>query len=203
MVRIKVPYGSMTPEQLEMLGHVADTLQPGLGPHHHPPERPVPLRPARAGPRAAAGPGVGRPHHPGGVRRHRPQRPGCHLAGACPFEVLDISPWAEADLPALPPPPLRPAAAPQVQDQLLGLRHRLRPGHVQRRRARRRGPPLARTARSSPASGSSWPAASGANPHPAQALEEFTPREELLATIEASCGPSTTTATATTSCGPG
>ena len=25
----------------------------------------------------------------------------------------------------------------------------------------------------------------GANPHPAQALEEFTPREELLATLEA------------------
>ena len=43
-------------------------------------------------------------------------------------------------LPALPAQPHRPAPAPQVQDQLLGLRHRLRPGHVQRRRRDRRHP---------------------------------------------------------------
>ncbi len=60
---------------------------------------------------------------------------GCHLAGACPFEVLDISPWAEATFQHFLRNPHRPAHAPQVQDQLLGLRHRLRPGHVQRRRA--------------------------------------------------------------------
>ena len=43
----------------------------------------------------------------------------------------------------------------------------------------------------------------GANPHPAQALEEFTSREDLLPTIEAMLRTfRTTTATATTSCGP-
>ena len=42
----------------------------------------------------------------------------------------------------------------------------------------------------------------GANPHPALALEEFTPREELLATIEAILRVRTTTATATTSSAP-
>ena len=59
---------------------------------------------------------------------------GCHLAGACPYEVLDISPWAEAAKEHFLRNPLAPAAAPQVQDQLLGLRHRLRPGDVQRHR---------------------------------------------------------------------
>src|SRR5438034_3370932 len=31
MVRIKVPYGSLTPDQLEMLAHVADTYSRGWG----------------------------------------------------------------------------------------------------------------------------------------------------------------------------
>ena len=37
---------------------------------------------------------------------------GCHLAGACPQEMLDITPWAEGDhrLPA--PPPVRASACP-------------------------------------------------------------------------------------------
>ena len=47
MVRVKVPYGSMTPEQLEMMALLAEPLQPRLGPHHDPPEHPVPLRRAR------------------------------------------------------------------------------------------------------------------------------------------------------------
>ena len=42
----------------------------------------------------------------------------------------------------------------------------------------------------------------GANPHPAQALEEFTAREELLPDDRGDPAGSTTTATATTSCGP-
>src|SRR3712207_9295211 len=31
MVRVKVPYGSLTPEQLEMMAHVADTYSRGWG----------------------------------------------------------------------------------------------------------------------------------------------------------------------------
>ena len=54
MVRVKVPYGPVTPEQLDMFAHVADTYSPWVGPHHDPPERPVPLRAARAGPEADA-----------------------------------------------------------------------------------------------------------------------------------------------------
>src|SRR5438445_1525123 len=31
MVRVKVPYGSLTPEQLDMFGHVAETYSRGWG----------------------------------------------------------------------------------------------------------------------------------------------------------------------------
>ena len=47
MVRVKVPYGSITPEQLEMMGYLVDDVLARLGPHHHAAEHPVPLRRAR------------------------------------------------------------------------------------------------------------------------------------------------------------
>src|SRR5467141_2087440 len=56
MVRVKIPYGRLQPEQLEMLAYIAETYSRGWA--------------------------------------HNTTR--CHLAGACPYEVLDISPWAEA-----------------------------------------------------------------------------------------------------------
>ncbi|MCA1692953.1 MAG: nitrite/sulfite reductase, partial [Actinobacteria bacterium] len=31
MVRVKIPYGSLSPEQLEMLGHIAETYSRGWG----------------------------------------------------------------------------------------------------------------------------------------------------------------------------
>ena len=85
---------------------------------------------------------------------------GCHLAGACPLRGARHHPVGRGRVPALPAQPARPAPAPQVQDQLLGLRHRLRPGDVQRRRRHRRQPARSTTAPSSPASGCSSPAAS-------------------------------------------
>ncbi len=108
---------------------------------------------------------------------------GCHLAGACPQEVLDITPWAKAThrLPA--PPPVRAAAAPQVQGQLLGLRDRLRPGDVQRRRRGRDHAHASPTARTEAGFKVFIAGGLGANPHPAQALEDFTAREDLLPTI--------------------
>ena len=109
---------------------------------------------------------------------------GCHLAGACPFEVLDISPWAEA-----------------------AFQHFLRHGYSQRlpRKFKINFSGCATDCGQAmfndvgviavnrpTADGSVEPGfrvfvagGLGANPHPAQALEEFTPREELLATLEA------------------
>ena len=91
---------------------------------------------------------------------------GCHLAGACPHEVLDITPVGRGRVPALRAQPARAAAAAQVQDQLLRLRDRLRPGDVQRRRRDRR-----RRARSTTATVESGfrvfiAGGLGANPHP-------------------------------------
>ena len=56
-------------------------LQPWLGAPHHPAEHPVPLRRARAGADAPPGPGPGGPDDPGGVRRHRAQH---HRAATWP-----------------------------------------------------------------------------------------------------------------------
>ena len=64
MVRVKIPYGRVEPDQLEMFGYLAETYSRGLGAPHHPPERPVPLRAARDGRRGAAAPRVGRAHQP-------------------------------------------------------------------------------------------------------------------------------------------
>ena len=64
MVRVKVPYGSITPEQLDMFGHVADEYSRGWG--HITTRQNIQfhfVRP-RAGPRRAARPRLGRPHHP-------------------------------------------------------------------------------------------------------------------------------------------
>ena len=131
-----------------------------LGAPHHPPERADALRPARADARAPAPAGVGRPDDPGGVRRHRPQRDRLPPRWRLPVRGARHQPVGEGDDRLLPPQPVCTAHAAQVQDQLLGLRHRLRSGHVQRRRRHRREPAQAPTAPSSPASRCSWRAGS-------------------------------------------
>ena len=202
MVRVKIPYGSLRPEQLEMLAHIARGVLPGLGPHHHPAERAVPLRGPGADPRRDARPRLGRADHPGGLRRHRPQRGRLPPGRRLPVRGARHQPLGRGDVPALPPPPLRPAPAPQVQDQLLGLRHRLRAGHVQRRRRRGRHPGPARRHAWSPASGSSSPAASAPPPTRPRRWRSSRPGRTCWPPSRRSCGSSTTTATATTSSGP-
>ena len=124
-----------------MIGHIADDVLPRLGPHHHPPEHPVPLRRARAGPRGAcatsASVGLTTREACGDTVRNvhgLPPRRRLPVRGARHHAV------GRGRLPALPAQPARPAPAPQVQDQLLRLRHRLRPGDVQRRRRHRHHP---------------------------------------------------------------
>ncbi len=144
MVRVKVPHGSLVPEQLEMLGYLADEYSRGWAPPHHPPERADALRAAGADARAAAPAGVGRPDDPGGVWRHRPQRDGLPSRRRVPVRGARHQSLGKGDDRLLPAQPVRAAHAAQVQDQLLGLRHRLRSGHVQRRRRHRRQPAQAR-----------------------------------------------------------
>ena len=109
---------------------------------------------------------------------------GCHLAGACPLEVLDITPWAEATARYL----LRNPYAQRLPRKfkinfsgcatdcgqamfndvgVIGVTRPLPDGTVE------------------PGFRVFIAGGLGANPHPAQALEEFTAREDLLPTIEA------------------
>ena len=109
---------------------------------------------------------------------------GCHLAGACPYEVLDISPWAEATKALFLRNPLSQRLPRKFKINFSGcatdcgqamfndvgviaVNRPLPDGTVE------------------PGFKVFIAGGLGANPHPAQALEEFTSREDLLPTIEA------------------
>ncbi|MGH9023050.1 MAG: nitrite/sulfite reductase [Acidimicrobiia bacterium] len=184
MVRVKIPYGSLAPEQLEQLGRVAREYSRGFG---HITTRQnvqfhfVALERVPALLRDLAAVGLTTREACGDTVRNVT---GCHLAGACPYEVLDISPWAEAT-----------------------FRHFLRHPYAQRLPRKFKinfsgcatdcGQAMFNdvgvVAVSRPLADGTLEAGFrvflagglGANPHPAFALEEFTVREELLPTLEA------------------
>ena len=184
MVRLKAPYGSVTPEQLEALGDISERYSRGWG---HLTTRQnvqfhfVQLERVPEMLRDAARVGLTSREACGDTVRNVT---GCHLAGACPYEVLDISPLAEAT-----------------------FRHFLHHPYAQRLPRKFKvnfsgcitdcGQAMFNdvgvVAVSRPRPDGTTEAGFrvfiggglGANPRAAQALEEFTPREELLATIEA------------------
>src|SRR5437764_3315427 len=184
MVRIKVPYGSLNPEQLEMLGHIGETISRGWGHittrqniqfHFVQLERVPDLL------NDLASVGLTTREACGDTVRNIT---GCHLAGACPFEVLDISPWAEAAFRHFLRNPYAQRLPRKFKINFSGCTTDCGQamfndvGVVAVTRAREDGT-VEPGFRVFVAGGL------GANPHAAQALEEFTPREELLATIEA------------------
>jgi sulfite reductase (ferredoxin) len=184
MVRIKFPYGSVTAEQLDLLADVSERYSRGWGhlttrqnvQFHY-----VQLEQVPALLRELASVGLTTREACGDTVRNVM---GCHLAGACPFEVLDISPWAEAT-----------------------FRHFLHHPYAQRLprkfkinfsgcvtdcgQAMFNDVGVVAVARPRPDGTAEagfrvfMAGGLGANPHPAQALEEFTAREDLLPTIEA------------------
>ncbi len=184
MIRVKLPYGGVTAEQLDVFGRIADEYSRGWGHittrqniqfHFVDLER-VPdllseLADAGLTTREACG---------DTVRNVM----GCHLAGACPFEVLDISPWAEATFKHFLHHPYAQRLPRKFKINFSGcvtdcgqaLFNDV--GVVAVGRPKDDGTVEAGF-RVFIAGGL------GANPHPAQALEEFTPREQLLETIEA------------------
>jgi sulfite reductase beta subunit-like hemoprotein len=109
---------------------------------------------------------------------------GCHLAGACPFEHLDISPWAEAAFQHFLHHPLAQRLPRKFKINFSGC-------ETDCGQAMFNDVGVIATTRTlddgSREAGFRVFVAGGlgANPHPALALEEFTPREDLLATIEA------------------
>ncbi|HEX6310768.1 MAG TPA: nitrite/sulfite reductase, partial [Acidimicrobiia bacterium] len=184
MVRVKVPHGSLTPEQLEMLGHIADEYSRGWG---HLTTRQnvqfhfVQLEQTPGVLRLLASVGLTSREACGDTVRNVT---GCHLAGACPFEVLDISPWAQATTDFFLRNPYAQRMPRKFKINFSGCVTDCGQamfndvGVIAVNRPRPDG--------SVEAGFKVFIAGGlGANPHPALALEEFTPREELMPTLEA------------------
>jgi sulfite reductase beta subunit-like hemoprotein len=184
MVRIKVPYGSIEPDQLDMLAHIGETYSRGWG---HITTRQniqfhfVELERVPEVLEDLASVGMTTREACGDTVRNIQ---GCHLAGACPFEVLDISPWAEATYRHLLRNPYSQRLPRKFKINFSGCTTDCGQamfndvGIIAVMRPRSDGT-------LEPGFRVFFAGGLGANPHAAQALEEFTPREDLLPTIEA------------------
>jgi len=184
MVRVKVPYGSIEPDQLDMMAHIADTYSRGWG---HITTRQniqfhfVQLERVPEVLNDLASVGLTTREACGDTVRNIQ---GCHLAGACPFEVLDISPWAEATFRHLLRNPYSQRLPRKFKINFSGCTTDCGQamfndvGIIGVMRPRPDGS-------LEPGFKVFFAGGLGANPHAAQALEEFTPREDLLPTIEA------------------
>ena len=146
MVRVKIPYGRVEPEQLEMLASISERYSRGWG--HLTTRQNVQFHfvELRDTPEVLRLLGVGRAHQPRGVRRHRAQRRRLPPRRRVPLRGARHLAVGRSRLPMVPPQPALAAAAAQVQDQLQRLRDRLRPGDVQRRRRHRVSPVRSPTA---------------------------------------------------------
>jgi sulfite reductase beta subunit-like hemoprotein len=183
MVRVKIPYGSMRPEQLEKLADLVTTYSRGWG---HITTRQniqfhfVQLENVPAIMRELASVGMTTREACGDTVRNVV---GCHLAGACPFEVLDISPWAEATYLHFIRSPIAQRLPRKFKINFSGcatdcgqaMFNDVGVVAVNRPNADGTLEPGFRVF---------FAGGLGANPHPAQALEEFTSRDDLLTTIE-------------------
>src|SRR6187549_452278 len=184
MLRVKIPYGKVEPDQLEMLAHVAETYSRGWG---HLTTRQntqfhfVQLENTPAALRDLASVGLTSREACGDTVRNVM---GCHLAGACPQEVLDITAWAQATTDFLLRHPYGQRLPRKFKINfsgcatdcgqamfndvgVIGTTRTLDDGTIE------------------PGFKVFVAGGLGANPHAAQALEEFTAREDLLPTIEA------------------
>ena len=184
MVRVKIPYGRVEPEQLEMLASISDLYSRAWG---HLTTRQnvqfhfVQLSDTPEVIRLLASVGLTSREACGDTVRNVA---GCHLAGACPYEVLDISPWAEAAYQWFLRNPI---------SQRLPRKFKINFSGCATDCGQAMFNDVGVIAVSQPREDGTVEAGFrvflagglGANPHPAQALEEFTSREDLLATIEA------------------
>jgi sulfite reductase beta subunit-like hemoprotein len=184
MLRVKVPHGRLTAEQLETLGYIAETYSRGWG---HLTTRQnvqfhfIQLEQTPEILRLLASVGLTSREACGDTVRNVV---GCHLAGACPYEALDITPWAQATTRFLLRHPYAQRLPRKFKINFSGCA-------TDCGQAMFNDIGVVATIRTRP-DGSTDPGFKvfiagglGANPHPAQALEEFTSREDLLVTIYA------------------
>ncbi len=184
MVRVKVPYGSMDPEQFEMLAFIVERYSRGWAhittrqnlQFHFVQLDQIPdvldhLAAVGMTTREACG---------DTVRNVQ----GCHLAGACPHENLDITPWAEAAYRHFVRNPLSQRLPRKFKINFSGCETDCGQamfndaGVIATTRTLDDGTTEAGF-RVFVAGGL------GTTPFPAQAIEEFTRKEELLPTLEA------------------
>lgn len=183
MVRVKLPYGGVSAEQLDMLAHIADEYSRGWGhittrqnvQFHY-----VQLERIPEVMRDLAAAGMTTREACGDAVRNVM---GCHLAGACPQEHLDITAWAQASYEHFVRNPLNQRLPRKFKINFSGCA-------TDCGQAMFNDVGVIATTRTLP-DGSSEAGfrvfvagGLGANPFPALALEDFTPREELMATIE-------------------
>jgi sulfite reductase beta subunit-like hemoprotein len=184
MIRIKLPAGTITPEQFDVMADVATEFSRGWG-HittrqniqfhfvqlHRIPDLLGKIAKVGLTSREACG---------DTVRNVM----ACHLAGACPYEVSDVTPWAEAVFRHFVRNPLGQRLPRKFKVNFSGCSTDCGQamfndvGVVATTRTGTNGE-VERGFRVYIAGGL------GATPHPALALEDFTTREELLPTIEA------------------
>jgi sulfite reductase (ferredoxin) len=184
MVRTKIPYGGLAPDQLDAMADLSETYSRGWGHlttrqnvqfHFVQLERVPDLL------RDMAAVGLTSREACGDTVRNVM---GCHLAGACPLEELDITPWAEAAFQHFLRHPLGQRLPRKFKINFSGCATDCGQamfndvGVIAVSRTADDGS-VERGFRVFVAGGL------GATPHPALALEEFTPREELLPTLEA------------------
>ena len=184
MVRIKLPAGTITPEQMELMGDLAETYSRGWG-HittrqnvqvHY-----VELTRVPDLMRRLAAVGLTSREACGDTVRNVMA---CHLAGACPHEHLDVTAWAEATFRHFVRNPLGQRLPRKFKVNFSGCSTDCGQamfndvGVIATTRTLEDGTEEAGF-RIYIAGGL------GATPHPALALEEFTSREDLLPTIEA------------------
>ena len=184
MVRIKFPAGSATPEQLEMMGFLAETYSRGWG--HITTRQNIQMHFVEL----TKVPEVMR--HLGSVGLTTREACGdtvrnvmaCHLAGACPYEKLDVTPWAEAAFEHFVRNPLGQRLPRKFKINFSGC-------STDCGQAMFNDVGVVATTRTlddgTVEQGFKIYLAGGlgATPHPAIPLEPFTTREELLPTIEA------------------
>ena len=184
MVRIKLPAGTITPEQLDLMGRLSEEYSRGWG-HittrqnvqvHY-----VELTKVPDLMRELAKVGLTSREACGDTVRNVMA---CHLAGACPHEELDVTPWAEAAFEHFVRNPLGQRLPRKFKINFSGC-------STDCGQAMFNDAGVIATTRTLPdgtveqgfrvyiAGGL------GATPHPALALEDFTSREDLLPTIEA------------------
>src|SRR4026209_2792324 len=183
MVRIKVPAGTITPEQLDLMGHLAETYSRGWG---HITTRQnvqihfVELTKVTDVMRALGAVGLTTREACGDTVRNVMA---CHLAGACPHEFLDVTPWAEAAFQHFVRNPLSQRLPRKFKINFSGCA-------TDCGQAMFNDVGVVATTRTAEDGSTETgfrvfiAGGLGANPHPALALEDFTTREDLLPTIE-------------------